>query len=295
MSKKPIIFSLFATDILTRSIQEQCNYELGILTLHQFPDEETLIRYEVDVTGREVLIVCGLDRPDAKLLPLVFAAETARSLGALSVGLIAPYLPYMRQDKVFQPGQGITSYYFAQLVSRYFDRLLTVDPHLHRYADLNAIYTIPADVVHASNAIGQWIHQHVQQPVLIGPDAESRQWVSAIANKANAPFVILEKKRMGDRSVAVSIPDFGRYKTFMPVLVDDIISSGKTMIETVHHLQSLNMLAPVCIGVHAVFAESAYQQLLASGVKQVVTCNTITHCSNSIDISAELVSLLSTL
>ena len=222
----------------------------------------------------------------------MFAAQTARSLGAAKISLIAPYLAYMRQDKAFEPGQGITSKYFAELISHYFDDLITLDPHLHRWHTLSAIYNIPTTVLHATDNIAQWIHRHIQKPILIGPDAESRQWVKSIAGKAKTPFLILEKIRKGDEQVEVSIPNIGKHQNYTPVLIDDIISTGVTMIRTVTHLKSLNMLPPICIGVHAVFAGDAYQKLVTSGVEKIITCNTIEHQSNGIDISTNIINLL---
>jgi ribose-phosphate pyrophosphokinase len=191
----------------------------------------------------------------------------------------------MRQDKVFQEGEGITSKYFARLVSGFADSLITVDPHLHRISKLGDIYDIPTKVVHAADAISDWIKKHIEKPVLVGPDSESEQWVSEVAKNAGAPFLVLEKTRHGDRDVEVSVPRVEDYRHHTPVLVDDIISTARTMIETVGHLKKAGMKAPVCIGVHAVFADSAYRDLLDAGVERVVTCNTIPHESNAIDLS----------
>ncbi len=295
MKHLPIIFSLFGSDKLVDKIQEQCHYDIGNITQHQFPDEETLIRIDSNVHDRVVIFVVNFNQPNAKLLPLLFAAETARSLGASKIILVATYLAYMRQDKVFAPGQGITSVYFAKLISHYFDSLITIDPHLHRWHALNEIYDIPTHVLHATNSIVQWIHQHVKKPVLIGPDAESAQWVKDIAEKTDAPYLILEKTRKGDNSIEVSIPHLEKHQDATLILVDDIISTGMTMLGTIKHLQSLKMPAPICIGVHAVFAENAYQKLLDSGVKKIVTCNTIPHISNQIDMSQDIADFLMTL
>lgn len=291
MKQSPIIFS-FAHDELANIIQKKCQYELGKVAQHQFPDEETVIQIDSSVMGRDLIFITSLDRPNTKLVPLLFAAETARSLGAAKITLIAPYLAYMRQDKVFEPGQGITSKYFAKLISHYFDCLITIDPHLHRWHTLSAIYDIPTTVLHATDNIAQWIHQHIQKPILIGPDAESMQWVEDIARKAKAPFLILEKIRKGDERIEVSIPNIEKHQNCIPVLIDDIISTGMTMIGTVEHLKSLNMPSPICIGVHAVFAGDAYQKLLVSGIEKIITCNTIQHSSNCIDISTNIINLL---
>ena len=292
MKKYPIIFALFGHDELTATIQKKCHYEPGKISFHQFPDKETVVKIESDVAKRIVIFVANLAHPNPKILPLLFAAQTARSLGATQVVLVTPYLTYMRQDKVFEPGQGITSAYFAQLVSSYFDSLITIDPHLHRWSSLGEIYKIPAKVLHAANEIASWIPQHVSNPIFIGPDSESAQWVKTIAQKSSAPFTILEKNRKSDTQVEISIPGIKQYMHATPILIDDIISTGMTMMETLKHLRSLNMKPAVCIGVHAIFSGNAYQELLLSHVAKVITCNTIPHTSNNIDISQNIINFL---
>lgn len=282
---KPVLFSLFGNASLLDAMQKYNKYEMREILFHQFPDEEVLVRIAADVNDRDVFFMARLDRPNSKILSLIFAAKTARDLGAKKVCLIAPYLPYMRQDKQFHPGEGVTSRYFATLVSSYFDGLITVDPHLHRRRALSEIFAIPAVVLHAIDSISQWIKEHIVQPILIGPDKESEQWVREIAEKIHAPFVILEKIRKGDFDVEVFIPTMERYRDHTPVLIDDIISTGRTMIKAVQHLKRQHMKLPICIAVHAVFANNAYQELISAGAGQVVTCNTLDHVSNAIDLS----------
>ncbi|RUR18530.1 ribose-phosphate pyrophosphokinase [Legionella sp. km535] len=294
MNNKPILFPLFDYDELAHKIQKNCDYESGIINQHQFPDGETVIKIESEVSNRTVLLLTSLDAPNPKIMPLIFAAETARALGASQVFLIAPYLAYMRQDKVFEPGQGITSQFFAKLISAYFDGLITLDPHLHRWHALNEVYEIPTQVLHATRPIAHWIQKNINEPLLVGPDEESMQWVQNIAGEAEAPFVILEKHRRGDHSVEVSIPNLDCYPGSTPILIDDIISTGMTMVETVKHLKALKVPSPVCIGVHAIFAGDAYQNLMAVGVKEIITCNTVRHPSNAVDISHEIVQFLKT-
>ena len=126
--------------------------------------------------------------------------------------------------------------------------------------------------------------------MLIGPDSESEQWVTAVAADAGAPFVVLEKTRRGDRDVEVSIPEVGKWRDRTPVLVDDIISTARTMIEMVGRARAAGLKAPVCIGNHAVFADNAYAELKQAGAGEIVTCNTIGHDSNRIDVSGLIAS-----
>lgn len=283
-----VLLSVPGSEATAERLRARLDAEVGAVTVRHFPDGELYVRIDAPVAGRDVVLVCGLDRPADKILPFLFLAATARDLGARRVGLVAPYLSFMRQDSRFHPGEGITSTYFAGLVSGAVDWLVTVDPHLHRWSSLAEIYKIPADVVHAAPAIADWVKRHVPSPVLVGPDAESEQWVAAVAARIDAPYQVLEKTRRGDRDVSVSPPDLARCNGHTPVLVDDIISTGRTMIETVRHLRVHGVREPICVGVHAVFAERAHDELLAAGAARVVTCNTIEHHSNRICVADAL-------
>ena len=278
-----VFFALPGNEELAASLAQKCHAKLGSLTVRQFPDQETYIKIESDVKNKHVVMICTLNQPDTKLLPLYFLSQTAKELGAKSTAIVAPYLAYMRQDKRFQAGEGITSTYFAKLISSFADFLITIDPHLHRRSTLSEIYTIPTKVLHAANLISDWIKNNIEKPLLVGPDSESAQWVSEVAHNANAPFIVLEKIRKGDEEVAVSVPDVEKYKNHIPVLVDDIISTAQTMIATIGHLKNAGMQTPVCIGVHGIFANNAYTNLLNTGAT-VITCNTIIHESNKINV-----------
>jgi ribose-phosphate pyrophosphokinase len=263
---KPMMISLFDDDSAVQTIAKLQDYEVGQVLLRGFPDGESYIKFQHDMHDRELILFTSLDRPNTKILPLIFIAETARALGVSRVGLCAPYLAYMRQDKQFNPGEGVTSAYFAKLLSQYVDWLVTVDPHLHRYHDLDEIYAIPNIALHATQAISAWIQQHVTKPLLIGPDRESEQWVASVAQMAKAPYLILEKNRQGDYEVEISAPRLGPYDHHTPVLVDDIISTGQTMMAVVQHLQRAKMNAAVCVGIHGLFASHAYENLIQAGI-----------------------------
>ncbi len=284
-----VLFSYPGNEKLAALLVEKAGYDFGAMTVRHFPDGESFVKLEADVKDKDIILLCSLDRPDEKAMALMFFAQTARQLGAKSIELIAPYLGYMRQDKRFHEGEAVTSDVFAAFISRYFDSLITVDPHLHRHKAMNEIYTIPSKVIHAADAIADWIKDNVETPVLIGPDEESDQWVSDVAKRAEAPYIVLAKTRYGDKDVKISVPNVDNYRNHTPVLVDDIISTARTMIETVKHLKEAGMSPPVCIGVHAVFASDSYDALKASGVSRIITCNTIPHETNKIDISGLLI------
>ena len=279
-----IIFFLPGNETLGVNLVKLLHAEKGKLLMRRFPDGESLVQLGSEVAGKEAIVVCSLHHPDEKLLPLYFLCRELKALQVKQIRLMAPYLAYMRQDKAFHPGEVVTSKYFADLLSGFVDELITVDPHLHRWKSMSDIYTIPSQVLHASEIISAYIKKHIANPVLIGPDSESEQWVSEVARQAGAPFLVLEKVRRGDEEVQVSVPQVEQFKAHTPVLVDDIISTARTMIETVNHLKAAGMKAATCIGVHAVFAGNAYEALKATGA-EIIPCNTIPHHTNKIDLS----------
>lgn len=258
---------------------------LGALGWRRFPDGESLVTLDADLADADVLLLAGLRRPDSTALALRFAAETAREFGARSVGLIAPYLAYMRQDTHFHPGEAISAPLFARFLEQSVDWLVTVDPHLHRNPSLDRLFSIPARNVAAAPAIAAWVRDHVPDAILIGPDSESAQWVADIAARADVPYQVLAKTRQGDRSVSVSLPDAVVARGRTPVVVDDIVSSGHTMLETLKHLSGLGLAPATCLVTHTVFSDDAHDNLLAAGAQRVVSTNTIPHPTNAISVA----------
>jgi ribose-phosphate pyrophosphokinase len=263
----PLLISMPGNERMTAQLADSLGADTGHLDIRKFPDGETYLRFATEPAGRPLVIVCTLPDPDAKIVPLLFAAATARELGATTVGLISPYLAYMRQDRRFKPGEAVTSREVARLLSEAFDWLATVDPHLHRYSSLSEIYTIPTRVVHAAPMISAWIRSHVENPLIIGPDSESEQWVSEVARDTNAPYTVLQKVRHGDRDVEVAIKDRDYLSGRIPVLVDDIISSGRTMLEAVRVIVAAGRTRPICVAVHGIFADQADKLLAQEGAR----------------------------
>ena len=256
------------------------------LQWRRFPDGESYLRFEDSPAGLHLAIVCSLNEPDSKAQALLFAAATARELGAASVGLVAPYLGYMRQDKRFRDGEAVTSALFAAQLSAAFDWLVTVDAHLHRRRLLAEIYSIPSSDVSAAAGVSQWIRANVERPLVVGPDSESERWAAAVAGGAGAPHITLRKVRSGDREVRIEAPDLTAWRGRTPVLVDDIISTGRTMAAAVRLLAAAGFAAPACVGVHGVFAGDALEVLRAAGASRIVTSNSIAQQTGTIDVSA---------
>jgi ribose-phosphate pyrophosphokinase len=258
------------------------------LETRRFPDEETYLRIHDFVERSDAVVVATLDRPDPKFFPLIALAGALRELGARRVGLVAPYLAYLRQDARFHPGEAVSSRTLGRALSTSFDWLVTVDPHLHRHLSLDEVLQIPSRIVPAAPRVADWIDANVKDPLIVGPDVESGQWAGEVARIAGAPHVVGEKTRRGDRDVGVALPDVAAHRGRTAVVVDDIVSTASTMVETLKALHSAGFASPVCVGVHAIFAGHALSDLTAAGAGRVVTCDTVPHPTNAIALADDL-------
>ncbi|TNE82782.1 MAG: ribose-phosphate diphosphokinase [Gammaproteobacteria bacterium] len=285
-ASSPTLFSLDQHPLLA-PLCERLQGVTGNIETRQFPDGETYLRVVTPVAGANCVVVTNLVNPNDKFLPLLFLLGTLRELGAKSVGLVAPYLCYMRQDKRFHEGEALTSRLFAQALSQHMDWLVTVDPHLHRYHTLNDVYSVSTQRVEGAHALAHWLRGQ-QSLLLVGPDAESEQWVAQVAVDSGHPYVIGTKQRHGDRDVDIHLPDLSGYQTRKAVIIDDVIASGQTILQCLRALKSRGIAKVSCAAVHGIFADSVDHTLLQSGLEQLVTCNTIPHSTNSIDITPQL-------
>jgi ribose-phosphate pyrophosphokinase len=283
--KGNILFTIPGSEGMGRALTQQLNAEEGKAVIRRFPDGETLVKVLSDVYGREAMIVCSLNNPDEKLLPLYLLAKTLKEFGASSVPLIAPYLAYIRQDKSFSFGECISAPLFAQLLSTCVDQLITIRPHFHAAKSLSELYPIHTSGVSAAPVISSWIGKNISKPLLISPDRESSEWVRKMAEDIQVPFVGFNKQRKADEEVELLLSQNGTLdRDCTPVIIDDTITMGATMKEAIVTLKRVSTTMPVCIAVHGLFVRGAYDKLMKAGAAKVVTTNTISHATNAIGV-----------
>ena len=256
-----IFFALPGNEHLASNLASLTRGEIGQLELRRFPDGETYVRISTEVSRKDVFVVCTLARPDEQFIPIAFVSAAILEHGAQRLQLIAPYLPYMRQDRIFHAGEVLTSRIFAELLQQHFHGLITVDPHLHRHRSLDEVYDIPSTIIHAAPLLASWICDNVPDPVVIGPDAESTQWVESIAKSAAAPWTVFAKERKGDRRIVMKAPGIEQFRGRTPVLVDDIISSGSTVRMALQILKTHNLGSAYCLAVHGLCTDRAARQI----------------------------------
>lgn len=252
---------------------------LACIDLHRFPDRESRVRVQLPV-GREAVLVRQLHDPNAKLIETLFAADALRRNGARRVTLVAPYLPYMRQDIAFSPGEAVSQHVAGGLLASSFARVLTLEPHLHRVTRLDAVAGRGARSLSATPALAEWIEEGGGDCVVVGPDEESAAWVRRVADLADIPWVVGRKQRLSDRAVRIEFPELPKCRR--AVLLDDIASSGVTLAVAARALKGRGIRYVDAVVVHAIFATGAMARIRAAGVRRMVSCDTVPHPTNAI-------------
>lgn len=265
------------------------------IDVRRFPDGESLVR--VADTERTAILYRSLDHPNEKLVELVLAAAALRDRGAGRVVLVAPYLGYMRQDIAFHPGEAISQKVIGALLAAHFDALVTVDPHLHRTASLAAVVPgIDAVAVSAAPILADSLRSDVTpDTILIGPDAESRPWVESVAGPLGLPILVGEKQRLGDRQVHLAIAGIERVRGRPVMLVDDLISSGGTMVRCAELLRAAGATRIEALAAHCLASPDDLARLAAAGIAQIRSTDTVAGPTASMTIAPALAAALAQL
>jgi ribose-phosphate pyrophosphokinase len=258
---------------------------LRSIKLKRFPDGESLVTIDASAHDKDVIVIESLDHPDEKLIQLTFVADALRRAGVRSVTLVAPYLAYMRQDKVFHTGESLSQQVIGALLARTFDRVITIEPHLHRTKSIHEV--IPSRLVSkapsAAPVIAEWIRKLEHDAIILGPDEESRPCIVELGRLTGLPTVVGAKRRSGDRSVHVELPFLGSHPRAL--IVDDIASSGATIAAAARALKRKAVRHVAAIVVHAIFSPGALTRIRQAGVGTIVSCDTVEHRTNRISVA----------
>lgn len=276
-------------------LAEACGLPAACVERHLFPDDELRLRLPVDAQGKlpsQLIVYRSLDRPNSKLIELMLLSRQARELGATRRLLVAPYLAYMRQDIAFHPGEVVSQKVVGRFLADLFDGVITVDPHLHRIASLDEAIPIKHAIsLSGAPMLAQLIAHHHAHPLLIGPDAESAQWIETAAREQGFDHGVCTKDRHGDHDVDIHLPPIA-FAGRAVVLLDDVASSGRT-ISTAARLLLSQGAASVDVAVtHALFAGDALEVIKAAGVRHVWSTDCIAHESNAIHMAPMLAEAL---
>lgn len=261
---------------LAKKIGEKLNFSYQDLALEDFPDGEMHLNFKGNLKNQTVVLVQSFyPNPNHALIEIMFAASNARDLGAKKVILIAPYLAYLREDERVSAGECVSSKVIGDILSRNFDAIVTIEPHLHRH-NLNEIFSIPIYKIDISDLLKNYIKKNFKDVQIVGINDGSGELVK----KLSFDSIILNKKRKNYFNVSIK-GNHNLSKEREVLIVDDIISSGATMIEAIKFLKNKKIS---CFTVHPVFIGGALREL-EKYTKKITSSNTIYHETNNLDVS----------
>lgn len=239
--------------------------ELGEVEVTRFPDGETYIRILPDVKGCRVVYVNTLQpSPNDALTETLLTLDALRDLGAREVHAVIPYMAYARQDERFKPGEAVSIATIAKLFkSLELDAIYTVDMHLHRITDPSKLFGAKFRNLTGVHELANYVKHRPElreNAIVIGPDEEAEQWAKIMAEDLSLDYAVLEKKRYSATEVRIEArgADVGGKKA---IIVDDIISTGGTIVEAAKVLRELGASGVAVMCVHPILSGNAYAKL----------------------------------
>jgi ribose-phosphate pyrophosphokinase len=272
-----------------RQLAGRLDLVMNTVAVHRFPDDE--LRVTVGQAAPTTILYTPLDRPNDKLLSVLFASEALRRGGAKRLVLVAPYLCYMRQDIAFHTGEAISQKVVGHLLAEAFDRIVTVDAHLHRTKRIEEVFPgAEAQDLTAMPAIYETLRFSGVDPatVVVGPDGESEQWVAELARLLGTAHMVAKKVRRGDHVVEVVFPDPKLLAGRPVLLVDDIVSSGATLIACARALLAAGCKTIDAVVTHALFPPEMIRKFHEVGIRSIRSTTSVPHPSNAIALDEVL-------
>lgn len=261
-----LVVSTEYSQVLAGQIAEALSCPLGDVRFSRFPDGEHYLRLgEVD---GEMVVVGSIPDADAlvELLLLVDACE------GTEVTLVVPYLGYARQDRKFHEGEPLSARAVCRALSCGVSRVITV--HVHDPSVLSH-FRVAAHDASIAEEIGNYIAKlPAGDPLVLAPDDGALPFAQAVAKTCDWDVDHLEKTRISGEEVRIeprSLDADGRDV----VIVDDIISTGGTLITAARMLREQGAARVYSACVHGVLAEGAYSRLRAGGFAEVACSDTL--------------------
>ncbi len=294
MSALPTLLYFEDEQAAATALAQAAGLNAAAIERHRFPDGELKLRLPPALPER-VVLWRSLAQPNEKLVELMLAAHTARTLGARHLTLVAPYLAYMRQDMAFHPGEAISQRVVGGYLASLVDAVVTVDPHLHRVTTLQeAVPVAQSCVISGAPALSDLIAQQQPDALLIGPDEESAQWIAQAAQRHGFEHGVCRKQRHGDRNVSIELPALP-VNARAVVLLDDVASSGHTLAQAARGLLAAGAATVDVAVTHALFASGALELIQAAGVRHIWRTDCIAHATNAVCMAPALADALKAL
>lgn len=261
-----------------------------------FPDGELYIRITKDPYNKSIIYLqsCYGD-PSRDILEFIFTVRTLKELNSKEVIGIIPYLPYMRQDDRFKNYEVVSAKILFEIIRESgLDMLISIDIHLHRLADLTRIFGFPIVNLTAMEklALASLEYFDDRDIIVVAPDSEAEQWAKLASDTLNTDYIVLQKVRHGDEEVTVS-GELSGVEGRSILIVDDIISTGSTLVNTLKELRKFNVKRVIAACTHALLVRNAEEKLFNAGLDAIISTNTVLNPYMKVDVADIIAEYLS--
>ncbi|MGC8805470.1 MAG: ribose-phosphate diphosphokinase [Candidatus Ratteibacteria bacterium] len=273
-----LIFTGNANRPLAEKICEFLGKSLGQMEVSRFNDGEISVKIEENARGKDVFIIQPTCFPvNENLMELLIMLDAFRRASPRRITAVLPYYGYARQDRKDRPRVPITAKLVANLlVAAGAQRILTMDLHAPQ---IQGFFDIPVDHLFAAPVIITYIKsKNLTNPVVVAPDVGSVKMARAFAKRINTRMAIVDKRRDNPDSVEAThlIGDVSNCEV---IIVDDLISTGNTVIEATKVLLENGASKVFVSCTHPVLSGNAITKLAGAGITEIIVTDTIPHQS----------------
>ena len=260
--------------VLVHSICRSLGVSRDRAVVDRFPEGEIHVQIEDNIRGKDVFIIQSICHPpNDHLMELLILIDAARRASASRITAVLPFYGYARQDRKDKPRVPITAKLVANLlVSAGADRVLTLDLHA---GQIQGFFDIPVDHLYSINVLAKYfMKKQLKNLAVVSPDLGGLKLARAYSKLLNATLAIIDKRRESSTQTKV-MNLIGTVKGKNIVLVDDLVSTGGSLIEAVRGLKQHGCLDVYASIVHAVLAGSAVENIQKSELKEMVVTDSI--------------------
>ncbi|CAA9280192.1 MAG: Ribose-phosphate pyrophosphokinase [uncultured Chloroflexia bacterium] len=268
------VFAGNSNQPLAREIVKHLNLNLGRTLISTFSNGETRVRLEENVRGSDVFVIQSLTAPvDHMVMELLIMIDALRRASAERITAVVPYYGYAKQEKKTAGREPISAKLIANLITTAgAHRLLTMD--LHAPA-IEGFFDIPVDHLQAGPLlVDHFCEKELRDLVAVSPDAGGVGRANRFRERIGAGLAIIAKQRP-EPDVAEVIEMVGDVHGKTAIIVDDMISTGGTLVEAARSLRERGAERVFACATHGIFAGNALAQIGASPLEQIVVTNTI--------------------
>ena len=274
------VFTGRSNKSLAQDICQVLDISIGEVSIGCFPDGEIHIQIDENVRGSDVFIVQSVcsnkeegTSPNDALMELLILIDAARRASARRITAVLPYYGYARQDRKDRPRVPITAKLVANLIfTAGARRVLTLDLHANQ---IQGFFDIPVDHLYSINIFRDYLLQkNIQNPVVVSPDLGNIKMARAYAELMGAPLAVVDKRRQSSEKTEV-LNIIGEVKGKSVVIIDDLISTGGSLLEAASALRAEGALEIYAAIIHPVLASPAIERVESSILSELVISNSI--------------------